>query len=137
LAVFLLLFRAIFPQTHPVTVLGIDAGSCIFPEMESNKIKKMQRPRNPSADRVTRLGEFSPIRRLFTLGRFSKMTEVAQIIGEYIFDGLSCLLILAKKSVWLHYGQFFQKDIRSPCRQADVRGLRLLGTDVGCDLQHL
>jgi hypothetical protein len=31
--------------------------------------------------RVSRLGEFSPIRRLFTLGSFQKMAEAAHIFG--------------------------------------------------------
>jgi hypothetical protein len=36
-----------------------------------------------SADRVTRLGELSPIGRLFTLGSFLKVTGVTQISGNY------------------------------------------------------
>jgi hypothetical protein len=32
-------------------------------------------------DRVTRLGEFLPVVRLFSLGSFFKITEVAQIFG--------------------------------------------------------
>jgi hypothetical protein len=34
--------------------------------------------------RVTRLGEFSPNGRLFTIGRFSKMTEVAPDFGLHL-----------------------------------------------------
>jgi hypothetical protein len=34
--------------------------------------------------RVTRLGEFSPIGRLFTIGRFSKITEVAKDFGRLL-----------------------------------------------------
>jgi hypothetical protein len=30
------------------------------------------------------LGEFSPVGRLFTLGRFLKITYVAQIVGQYL-----------------------------------------------------
>jgi hypothetical protein len=33
--------------------------------------------------RVTRLGEFSPNRRLFTLGGFSKITEAGKNVGVF------------------------------------------------------
>jgi hypothetical protein len=33
--------------------------------------------------RVTRLGEFSPNERLFSLGSFLKITEVDQIFGDF------------------------------------------------------
>jgi hypothetical protein len=36
---------------------------------------------NHVENRVTRLGEFSPIGRLFTLGSFEKNKEIEQIIG--------------------------------------------------------
>jgi hypothetical protein len=36
------------------------------------------------ATRVTRLGEFSPFGRLFTLGRFLKVARVAQIVWEFL-----------------------------------------------------
>jgi hypothetical protein len=38
-----------------------------------------------SGTRVTRLGEFSPIVQLFTLGIFLKIEEVAQIYGLIFF----------------------------------------------------
>jgi hypothetical protein len=50
-------------------------------------------------NRVTRLGEFSPIGRLFTLGCVRKITEVAQIYGLHFFHGTIYVLILTKK--WL------------------------------------
>jgi hypothetical protein len=48
--------------------------------------KKVKRKRTPIkilslASRVTRLGEFSPDGRLFTLAILLKITEVAQILG--------------------------------------------------------
>jgi hypothetical protein len=37
--------------------------------------------KNKGGARVTRLGDFSPIGRLFTLGLFTKITKVAQMFG--------------------------------------------------------
>jgi hypothetical protein len=52
-------------------------------------------PDGPSVSTsVTRLGEFSPLGCLFTLGRLLKMIKVAQIVGLLFFLGNSCALIL-------------------------------------------
>jgi hypothetical protein len=53
------------------------------------------------ASRATKLDEFSHYGKLFTLGRFSKVTEVAQHIGPLFFHETSYVLILTKKRVWL------------------------------------
>jgi hypothetical protein len=56
---------------------------------------------------VAGLGEFSPIGRLFTLGRFLKITKVAQIFGQFL-HGTSELLILAKTGwavLWAIFSQ--------------------------------
>jgi hypothetical protein len=47
-------------------------------------------------NRVTRLGEFSPIGYLFSLGGFLKITEIAQILVH----GTSYALILTKTTGW-------------------------------------
>jgi hypothetical protein len=56
-------------------------------------------------NRVTGLGEFSPIGRLLTLGSFFKRQK------ETFFQVLS----LTEKSVGLHFGRFFHPLVRSPC----------------------
>jgi hypothetical protein len=51
------------------------------------------------SSRVTRLGEFSPIGRVFTLGSFLKITKVAQSVVLCLctlFHGNSCVFILTK-----------------------------------------
>jgi hypothetical protein len=50
--------------------------------------------------RVTRLGEFSPIRVLFAFGSFSKITEVEKKLCATFFHGESYVLILTKKTGW-------------------------------------
>ena len=47
---------------------------------------------------MTGLGEFLPIGRLFSLGSFSKITEVAQISGLLISAVKNPVLILRKKN---------------------------------------
>jgi hypothetical protein len=55
--------------------------------------------------RVTRLAEFSPIGRLFTLGGFLKITEVAHSFGDF-FPSTSYVLILTKKGQGHILGDF-------------------------------
>jgi hypothetical protein len=59
------------------------------------------------ANRVTRLGDFSPIRLLFSLASLLKITEVAQILGPRF----STVPVMLKKitKIWLGYimGSFF------------------------------
>jgi hypothetical protein len=59
--------------------------------------------------RVTRLGEYSPLERLFTLGSFSKITKVARIL-EYFFSGKKVTDEIGQKSYWLRrYWSIFSK----------------------------
>jgi hypothetical protein len=60
--------------------------------------------------RVTRLGEFSPVGRLFSLGTCLEITEIVQFLG-LLFPKLC---INFDKGVGLHFGQFFRKLIWSP-----------------------
>jgi hypothetical protein len=64
--------------------------------------------------RVTRLGEFSPIGRLFTFCSFSEITEAARVYKLPFSTDEVKYLSLAKKCVGLHFGRFFQKLIWSP-----------------------
>jgi hypothetical protein len=58
--------------------------------------------------RVTRLGEFSPLRWLLTLGSFLKITKVSQHFG-FFFPRLGLFI-----NFGLHFGRFFQKLIWLP-----------------------
>jgi hypothetical protein len=60
---------------------------------------------NDKRSRVTRLGEFSPIGRFYSLGSFLKITEVAQILGLF-FQGKSYVLILTKDGLDYNFGNF-------------------------------
>jgi hypothetical protein len=64
--------------------------------------------------RVTRLGEFSPIGRLFSFASILKITEVAQVLG-LLFSKVPVSINLDKKLDGLHFGRLFQKLIWSPC----------------------
>jgi hypothetical protein len=58
--------------------------------------------------RATRLGEFSPNGRLFTLGSGLKITEVARISGLLFFHGTSYVSISTKKcwaTFWATFSQ--------------------------------
>jgi hypothetical protein len=59
---------------------------------------------NCARARVTRLGEFSPIERMFTYGSFLKIKEVAKRDWPAVFQSKSCVLILTKIWVGLHFG---------------------------------
>jgi hypothetical protein len=59
-----------------------------------------------SAIRVTRLGEFSPIWRLFTLGSFFlKITEVAQILC-FVLERYKLCINSDKEGFGLHFRRF-------------------------------
>jgi hypothetical protein len=63
-------------------------------------------------NRVTRLGEFSPIGRLFSLASLLKITEVAQLL----FPHNQLRINFDKKLVGQHFGRLsFHKLIWSPC----------------------
>jgi hypothetical protein len=68
--------------------------------------------------RVTRLGEFSPIGWLFTLGGFVEFYRRALICGTIFPTGEVVHWFWPKKSVGLHLGPFFHKLVWShwPCR---------------------
>jgi hypothetical protein len=63
--------------------------------------------------RVTRLGEFLPFVRLFSLGSFWEITEVAQIYGV-LFPQVKLCINFDKKMFGLHFGRLFHKLIWSP-----------------------
>jgi hypothetical protein len=63
-----------------------------------------------STYRLTRLGESSPIGRLFTLGSFSKITEVAHIFC-YFFQSTNHALILTKMGWATFWAIFSQTDL--------------------------
>jgi hypothetical protein len=56
--------------------------------------------------RVTRLGEFSPIRQLFTLGNFKTITEVAQMFG-LLSSVEKVVFRLRQKMVWATFWATF------------------------------
>jgi hypothetical protein len=63
---------------------------------------------------VTGLGEFQPIRRLFTLGSFIKNYRSSKHFGATYFSGKRyALTMYCKKWNGLHFGRFSQKLIRS------------------------
>jgi hypothetical protein len=55
---------------------------------------------------VTGLAEFSPFGRLFTLGSFWQITEIAQIIGATYFCDKKLHFNFDKKRLWLRFGRF-------------------------------
>jgi hypothetical protein len=64
---------------------------------------------------MTRLGEFSPIGGLFTLGRFFLIFgSSTHFYISYFFHGKRFALILTKKWFGFHFGQLFYKLIWSP-----------------------
>jgi hypothetical protein len=64
--------------------------------------------------RVVRLGEFSPIARLFSLGRFFKNYKSSSNSWATFAHETSYVLILTKKRVGLHFRRLFHKLIWSP-----------------------
>jgi hypothetical protein len=69
---------------------------------------EIKRPYNMTG-RMTRLGEFLPKGRLFTLGIFIKITEVAQNCGLlFFFSLLDYTLILTKKVLATFWAIFSQ-----------------------------
>jgi hypothetical protein len=62
--------------------------------------------RTLSGARVTGLGEFSPIWRVFALGSFSECKEVAQIFGPLISQ-YNLYLYCGKKWAGPRFGRFF------------------------------
>jgi hypothetical protein len=63
--------------------------------------------------RVTRVGEFSSIGRLFTFDSFLKVTEVAQNFKLLFSHGKSYVRVLTKMG-WVKFGSIFYKLIWSP-----------------------
>jgi hypothetical protein len=57
---------------------------------------------------VNRLGEFSAIGRLFSLGSFMKITEVAKILRSAFFHDTSYALILTKMG-WVAFWAIFSQ----------------------------
>jgi hypothetical protein len=64
---------------------------------------------------VTRLGEYSPIGRLFSLGSFSKISTEAQIFGLLFLHRKSCLFLL-QKTAWATIWTIFSQTHLTPCQ---------------------
>jgi hypothetical protein len=62
--------------------------------------------------RVTKLNEFSPIRRLLTSGSFLKITEAAHIFWQ-LYSTVK-VLYLHVNMYWLHFGHFFTNSSGHP-----------------------
>jgi hypothetical protein len=58
-------------------------------------------------DRMARLGEISPIGWLFSLGRFSKIAEVAQILGLLFIWKKLCIEFDKNGLGYMYFGRFF------------------------------
>jgi hypothetical protein len=69
-------------------------------------------------NRVTQLGEFSPIGRLFTLDSFFLIIEVAYVVGI-----LKSYVNFFQIWVWLHFGRLFSPNLSG--HPADKTFLRL------------
>jgi hypothetical protein len=69
-----------------------------------------------SATRVTRLGEFSTIGRLFALGSCLKMTEVAQILGLLVSSQQVTESFFSKNRLGHILGAFFINSSGHPDR---------------------
>jgi hypothetical protein len=71
--------------------------------------------------RVTRLGEFSPVERLFTLGSiFLKITKVDKIFGAMYF--VPCLrLSINFDQYWLGFVRFFENSSGRPAQPTSLR----------------
>jgi hypothetical protein len=63
--------------------------------------------------RVTRSGEFSPFGRLFSLGRFSKITQLAQISG-LLFSTVKIINFDKKNGPGYILGDFFTNSSGHP-----------------------
>jgi hypothetical protein len=77
--------------------------------------------------RVTRLGEFSPIGWLFTLGSFLKMTEVAQIFG-LLFPNVSAtyVLILTESGLGNSWASFSQTHLVTLFETLKISSVRVI-----------
>jgi hypothetical protein len=74
--------------------------------------------RGRCGSRVTRLGEFSPIESLFTLGSFVKNYRRSTNNWATYLNGKSYALIISKKWIGRHFGRLFHKRIWSPWLRA-------------------
>jgi hypothetical protein len=57
---------------------------------------------------VTKLGEFSPIGRLFSMGSFVKITEVTQFLAQFLLRKKPYIryVIMAKNGLGYIFGHF-------------------------------
>jgi hypothetical protein len=69
------------------------------------------------ANRVTKLGEFSPIGWLLILGSFLKITEIAQVVVATYFRCKSFVLVLRKDGLGNTLGDFFVNASGHPVRR--------------------
>jgi hypothetical protein len=78
--------------------------------------------------RVTRLGQFSPLGQLFSVGSFLTITEVAENFVT-IFTRIKWCIYFDKNVLGYYiFGRFFTKQIWSPCFSREPH----LSTDFGC-----
>jgi hypothetical protein len=78
---------------------------------------------------VTRLGELSPLGKIFNLEVFAKIIEVANIFAIF-FPWKKLCINFYKEQVGPHFGQFFHKLFRSPWRQSREHGSKSNFVDV-------
>jgi hypothetical protein len=86
--------------------------------------------------RVTYSGEFSPIGRVFTLVSFLIAICTIPNFGRLSFHGSSCVLILTKKYVGLHLGDFFHGASFALIFDKKCVGLHILGVFSMVKLVH-
>jgi hypothetical protein len=89
---------------------GSGKGNVSLQDIELHR-RLLQVTRNSGANpttRVTRLGEFSPIGRLFSLGSSSKNCRSSQIFWATIFCGKNYLLALTTTGLGYILGYFFK-----------------------------
>jgi hypothetical protein len=73
------------------------------------------------------LGKYSPIGQLFSLGKFLKIKEVAQIIGLLFYTD-KLMYLFSHEMVWLYLGRFFsQTHLVTLIRRLAVAGWFMLG----------
>jgi hypothetical protein len=68
---------------------------------------------------MTSLGVFSPIRWLFNLGSFLKLTELVPF-SDYGFPRIRLCIIFDIKWIWLNFGQFFTNSSGHPDNWQDL-----------------
>jgi hypothetical protein len=113
-------FCYFFHRTNSVLILAKNGLSYILVTVSQTHLVTLPIASICVATRVTRLGEFSPIGRLFTLGSVMKITEVAKHFGLLIKTE-TVMYSFDKKWVGQHFGLlFFSNSSGHPGRLATI-----------------